>query len=215
MLHARDGLILALYRIKSSTVAGRAMTDLSNGYDDDSAGFIAGRSPTIGVSIVRSWARSFPAGTRVLEIGCGDGNPITRTLIHEGLNVHAVDASPKMVSAFRKNFPGTPVICEAAEHLHDLDQRFDAAIAWGLIFLLTPATQEIVINNIGSALNSGGRFLFTAPKEAVIWTDIRTGRKSVSLGASGYQSLLSSANLSLIAEYDDEGSNHYFEAEKG
>ena len=191
------------------------MSDLSNGYDDGAEGFIAGRSPTIGVSIVRSWAQSLPAGARVLEVGCGDGNPITRTLIHEGLNVHAVDASPKMVSAFRKNFPDTPVIRGPAEHLHDLDHRFDAAIAWGLMFLLTPGTQKTVIHNIGNALNRGGRFLFTSPKEAVTWTDIRTGRKSVSLGASRYKSLLSSANLSLIAEYDDKGSNHYFEAEKG
>ena len=190
------------------------MSDLSNGYDEESESFIASRSPTIGVSIVRSWARSLRAGAKVLEIGCGDGNPITRTLIHEGLNVHAVDASPKMVSAFRKSFPDTPVICEAVEHLSDLNQKFDAAIAWGLLFLLTPETQKTALHNVGNALNRGGRFLFTTPKEAVTWTDIRTGRKSVSLGASKYQSLLSAANLSLIAEYDDEGSNHYFEAEK-
>ena len=164
---------------------------------------------------MRSWAQSLPAGSKVLEIGCGDGIPITRTLIHEGLNVYAVDASPKMVSAFRRNFPETPVICEAAEQLHDFDQGFDAAIAWGLMFLLAPEKQKIVIQNISNALNYGGRFLFTSPRKAVTWTDIRTGRKSVSLGAIKYQSLLSSANLSLVAEYDDEGSNHYFEAEKG
>lgn len=190
------------------------MSDLSNGYDDESESFIASRSPTIGVSIVRSWAQSLPAGAMILEIGCGDGIPITRTLIEEGLNVHAVDASPKMVSAFRKNFPDTPVICEAAEHLHDLDQSFDAAIAWGLLFLLTPETQKIVIHNIGNALSHGGRFLFTSPKQACTWMDVRTGRESVSLGAARYQSLLSAANFSLIAEYEDEGSNHYFEAER-
>ena len=191
------------------------MLDLSNGYDDEMEGFIASRSPIIGVSIVRSWAQSLPAGGSVLEIGCGNGIPITRTLIDEGLNVLAVDASSKMVSAFRENFPDTPVLCEAAEQLQDLDQRFDAAIAWGLLFLLAPETQKTVIHNIGNALNSGGRFLFTSPKEAIIWTDIRTGRQSLSLGASEYQSLLSAANLSLAAEYGDEGSNHYFEAEKG
>ncbi len=191
------------------------MSDLSNGYDDESESFIASRSPAIGISVVRSWAQSLPIGAKILEIGCGDGIPITRTLIHEGLNVHAIDASPKMVSAFRKNFPDTPVICEAAEQIHGIEQRYDAAIAWGLMFLLTPEMQKTVIQNISYALNSGGRFLFTSPREAVTWTDIRTGRESVSLGAFEYQSLLSSASLSLIAEYDDEGSNHYFEAEKG
>ena len=190
------------------------MSDLSNGYDAESAGFIASRNPTIGVAVVRAWAQSLPAGASVLEIGCGDGNPITRTLIDAGSDVYAVDASPKMVSAFRKNFPDTLVKCEAAERLSELDRRFDAALAWGLLFLLTPETQKTVIDNIGNALKPGGKFLFTAPKDVVTWTDIRTGRESVSLGAAEYQSLLLSAKLSLIAEYDDEGSNHYFEAEQ-
>jgi SAM-dependent methyltransferase len=192
----------------------QTIPDLSNGYDDEAENFIANRSSTIGVSIVRSWAQSFPAETKVLEIGCGDGIPITKTLIQEGLDVYAVDASPKLVSAFRNNFPDTPVICEAAERLHFIDQRFDAVLAWGLMFLLTAEVQKTVIQNIGNVLNGGGRFLFTSPREAVSWTDIRTGRESVSLGAFEYQSLLSSASLSLLAEYDDEGSNHYYEAEK-
>ena len=190
------------------------MTDLSNGYDDEAESFIASRSSTIGVSTVRSWAQSLSAGTRILEIGCGDGIPITKTLIEAGLDVYAVDASPKMVSAFRCNFPNTPVICEAAERLHNIDRRFDAAIAWGLMFLLMPEMQKTIIHNIGNVLNYGGRFLFTSPKEAVTWTDIRTGRESVSLGAFEYQSLLASASLSLITQYEDEGSNHYYEAEK-
>jgi SAM-dependent methyltransferase len=190
------------------------MSDLSNGYNDEAESFISNRNSIIGVSVVRSWAQMLPAGTSVLEIGCGDGIPITKTLIEEGLDIFAVDASPKMVSAFRHNFPGTPVICEAAERLHKFDRRFNAAIAWGLMFLLTPEAQKTVIQNIGNVLSQGGRFLFTSPREAVAWTDVRTGRKSVSLGSFEYQSLLSSANLSLISEYNDEGSNHYFEAEK-
>lgn len=191
------------------------MPDLSNGYDDEAESFIADRSPTIGVPVVRSWARSLPPGTRILEVGCGDGIPVTRTLIDEGLEVHAVDASPKMVSAFRRNFPDTPITCEAAERLHIIDRRFDAALAWGLLFLLTPEQQKLVIENIGAALRRGGRLLFTAPRAAVTWIDISTGRESRSLGVAGYESLLSSAGLSLIAEYDDEGSkNHYYEAEK-
>lgn len=191
------------------------MSDLSNGYDDEAESFIASRSPTIGVAVVRSWARSLAAGARVLEIGCGDGIPVTQALLGEGLNVHAVDASPNMVRAFRRNFPDTLVTCEAAEQLHGFDGQFDAAIAWGLMFLLTPETQKIVIHNVGEVLKRGGRFLFTSPKEAVTWIDITTGRRSESLGAFEYQSLLSSAKLSLVAEYDDdEGANHYFEAAK-
>ena len=77
------------------------MADLSNGYDDEAKSFIASRSSTIGVSTGRIWAQSLPAGISILEIGCGDGIPVTSTPIEEGLNVYAMDASPKMVAAFR------------------------------------------------------------------------------------------------------------------
>lgn len=82
------------------------------------------------------------------------------------------------------------------------------------MFLLTPEMQKSVIQNVSQILCHGGKFLFTSPREARSWTDIRTGRESVSLGIFNYQYLLSSAGLSIISEYDDEGSNHYFEAEK-
>ncbi|MGD9560852.1 MAG: class I SAM-dependent methyltransferase [Pyrinomonadaceae bacterium] len=189
-------------------------SDLSNGYDDHAETFIRIRSPEVGVSRVRLWARSLPTQARVLEIGCGSGIPITRVLISEGMDVSAVDASPKMVSAFQRNFPDIPVICEAAERLIGFDRPFDAAIAWGLMFLLTPEAQRAVIRNMGDSLNKGGRFLFTSPKEVLTWNDSVTDLESVSLGAAEYKNLLSLAGFDLTAEYEDEGQNHYYDAKK-
>lgn len=189
-------------------------SDLSSGYDNHAETFIRIRSPEVGVSRVREWARSLPTGARILEIGCGSGIPITRVLIDEGLDVSAVDASPKMVSAFKKNFPDIPVICEAAERLKGFDQPFDGAIAWGLMFLLTPEAQKTVIWNIGNSLNKGGRFLFTSPEKALTWNDSVTDQESASLGAAEYENLLSLAGFDLTAEYEDEGENHYYDAKK-
>lgn len=189
-------------------------SDLSNGYENHAETFIRIRSPEVGVSTVRKWARSLPTHARILEIGCGSGIPITRALISEGLDVSAMDASPKMVSAFQKNFPDIPVICEAAEHLKGFDQPFDAAIAWGLMFLLTPDAQKAVIRNMGDSLNKGGRFLFTSPKEVLTWNDSVTDLKSESLGAAEYENLLLLAGFDLTAEYEDEGQNHYYDAKK-
>lgn len=191
------------------------MPDLSNGYDAASEAFVAKRSPTIGVATVRRWARSLPPATTVLDVGCGDGVPVTRTLIEEGLIVSAVDASPGMVAAFRRNFPTTPVTCRTAESLSGVNCQFGAAVAWGLMFLLTPGAQEAVIRNIGDLLERGGRFLFTSPRSAHTWTDVLTGRESVSLGESEYRLALAAAGMKLMTEYDDEGCNHYFEAAKG
>ena len=194
--------------------AGSDAKDPSRGYDAVAGGYTTQRSPTIGIACVERWAKSLPAGAEVLELGCGTGVPISRVLSGLELRLHAVDASPRMVDAFRRNLPNVPVACEAAERSTFFSRRFDAAIAWGLLFLLDPAAQATVVRKVADALRPGGSFLFTAPAEAVEWNDAMTGARSVSLGRDRYRELLASVHLTLLAEYEDEGSNHYFEARK-
>ena len=93
--------------------------------------------------------------------------------------------------------------------------HFDAVVAIGLMFLLRPEAQEEVIRRVGRALKAGGRFLFTAPKEAYPpWVDDLTGRECFALGSEAYRAILASAGLSVMSEYVDEGENHYFDALK-
>ena len=49
------------------------MPDPSNGYEANAEEFMRCRSPRIGQSVVRDWAKSFAPGTQLLELGCGDG----------------------------------------------------------------------------------------------------------------------------------------------
>jgi 2-polyprenyl-3-methyl-5-hydroxy-6-metoxy-1,4-benzoquinol methylase len=144
--------------------------DRSNGYEKIAAQFLAvrgnARSTTgIGAAIVRKWARTLSPGATVIDLGCGSGIPITQVLVTEGLNVWAVDASPSLVLAFRKNFPNIPVACEAIEDSAFFGGTFDAVIACGLMFLLSSEQQQLLLKRIASILNPYGRFLFTAPVE--------------------------------------------------
>jgi SAM-dependent methyltransferase len=194
---------------------GSDAEDPSRGYDAVAGDYPTRRSPTIGITFVERWARSLPASAEVLELGCGTGLPISRVLHGLDLRLYALDASPRMVAAFRRNLPEVPVACEAAERSAFFSRRFDAAIAWGLLFLLDASAQAALIRKVADVLRPGGNFLFTAPAEAVEWNDAMTGGRSVSLGRDRYRELLASADLTLLAEYEDEGSNHYFEARKG
>ena len=58
------------------------------------------------------------------------------------------------------------------------------------------------------------RFLFTSPEKVLTLNDSVTDRESVSLGAAEYDNILSVAGFELQAEYEDEGQNHYYDAEK-
>jgi 2-polyprenyl-3-methyl-5-hydroxy-6-metoxy-1,4-benzoquinol methylase len=193
--------------------------DRSNGYENIAAQFLArrGNAPStagIGVATIRKWARTLPPDAAVIDLGCGSGIPITQVLVTEGLNVWAVDASPSLVLAFRKNFPNTPVACEAIEDSAFFGRTFDAVIACGLMFLLSSEQQQLLLKRIASILNPYGRFLFTAPVEPVLWNDVMTGLESRSLGAEEYKRQLQFAGLSLLNEHEDEGQNHYYDAIK-
>lgn len=194
--------------------------DSANGYEDIAELFIArrGKRPSVGDAIgaqtIRAWAEAFPAGATVLDLGCGPGEPSTRVLREAGLTTFAVDASPRMVAAFRERLPGVPVECNTVEASGFFGRQFEGVLAWGLLFLLTPAAQAKVIQKVARALQPRGRFLFTAPKEAVEWLDAMTGRQSRSLGVVAYERLLREAGLAWVGETQDEGDNHYYFVEK-
>ena len=195
-----------------------SMVDRSNGYEGVAAEFIAGRgsprSAGIGARTVRAWARQLAPGATVLDLGCGTGLPITEVLLQEGLAVYAIDASPSFVVEFKRRVPETQVACEAVEESAFFSRRFDAILAWGLMFLLTPPAQRALIRKIGDALKPGGRLLFTAPAAAITWNDAMTGQESRSLGAAEYRRLLAAVGLTVTNEYDGRGQNHYYDAVK-
>jgi SAM-dependent methyltransferase len=196
------------------------MDDASNGYEAIADEYLAHRGDTkagsngIGVATVRAWTRRVHPGGAVLDLGCGPGDPITRVLFDAGVTIYAVDASPRMVSEFRARFPGVAVECKSVEMSGFFGREFDAVIAWGLLFLLTPEAQALVIEKVARALVRGGRFLFTAPAQACEWPDAMTGKRSESLEAERYRRLLESVGLVMEDEADDEGANHYYMAFK-
>ena len=164
----------------------------------------------IGIATVRDWAKSLPMGGSVLDLGCGHGVPISKALIDEGFAVYGIDASRSMIAAFRARFPDVTVECGAIENSRLFGRTFDGVIAWGLMFLLAPDVQAVLIHKVALALQPGGRFLFTAPHQACEWLDNLTGQKSVSLGADRYRKIVESEGLALVGETEDEGQNHYY-----
>lgn len=187
--------------------------DMSNGWEAVAKEFMNLRSTT-GLATIRKWAASLPRGGSVLDAGAGSGEPLTAALIEEGFDVSAVDASPTMVAAFQRRFPGVEVACEPAERSHFFNRAFDGALAIGLVFLLPEDGQRELIRRLAAALKPGGRLLFSAPRQACVWNDLLTGQPSLSLGADEYRRIAANSGLHLVCEHVDEGENHYYEARK-
>ena len=197
-----------------------ATDDGSNGYESVANIYIAGRGSrarvgdSVGAGVVKAWASAFPPSATVLDLGSGPGEPSTRILQEAGLTPYAVDASPTMVAAFRERFPRVPIEQSTVEASEFFNRTFRGVLAWGLLFLLDPATQALVIQKVGRVLEPEGRFLFTATREPQEWLDGMTDQPSQSLGEERYKQLLRDAGLKWVADAQDEGENHYYFAEK-
>jgi 2-polyprenyl-3-methyl-5-hydroxy-6-metoxy-1,4-benzoquinol methylase len=82
--------------------------DPTNGYESIARDFLAYRSKsTIGAETIRSWARTLGPKAVILDLGCGNGIPITETLVREGHTLYGIDSSPTLISSYREHFPGS------------------------------------------------------------------------------------------------------------
>ncbi len=183
----------------------------SAGWDAVADRFVAIRSG-IGTVLVRSWARkNQPSSAAILDIECGSGVPIARALMHDGVRLWGIDASPSLIAACRRNLPGMPVRCEQAQHSAFFERTFAGAVSIGLVFLLDAPGQSALIDRIADALRPGARLPFSAPREACEWRDTLTGRRSISLGADAYADHLDRAGLASVGCHFDGGGNNYYD----
>lgn len=188
--------------------------DFSNGYEAVAAQYVKARSATTGVEVIKSWLSTLPAGGMVLDVGAGDGAPLTEVVCGAGFDVFAIDASQTLVDHFRRRLPSVPIKCEAVETSSFFDRSFDGILAVGLVFLLPEKAQVDFIKKAADALRPGGRLMFSAPIETGTWNDVLTGRVSTSLGEEAYRSLIEMSGLSLVETCVDEGGNNYYSTYK-
>ena len=169
---------------------------------------------SVGARIVARWAKALPVGTDVIEIACGGGYPVSRTLVEAGVNLWAIDSSPTLLERFRSRFPTIPTQCAQASESDYFGRQFGAAIAIGLLFLLEESEQVALLRRVSAILLPGGRFLFDAPIETGRWRDTTTGHECRSLGRAKYVEALENAGFCVIGTHVDEGKNNHYEVQR-
>jgi len=183
-------------------------------YDLIADWYTTDRSRTFGVSEALAVAATLPAQSHILDVGCGNGVPITEALVNAGHCVVGLDSSAGMLAWFRVNLPGTPIVRGDARRCQFADGSFDAAISWGMVFHLPPADQAAVFASVSRALKPNAPFLFTGTEIAgVDSTGITGTMNGVTFhyyAVPDYQDLIAEHGLVLENIHDDLGVSTYY-----
>jgi len=99
-------------------------------------------------------------GAKVLDLGCGTGNPIAKYIVEKGYRVIGVDQSEKMLEIAKQEVP-------KAEFIHSdmidvqLPDGFGAAIAWDSVFHVERQSHSAIFHKLAKSLEQGGRLLLS------------------------------------------------------
>jgi len=101
-----------------------------------------------------------PRGARVLDLGCGTGEPVARYLVGAGFRVVGVDESAGMLEIARRVVPEAELI-EGDMCGVELPGTFDAAVAWDSLFHVERSRHRAVFRKVSAALAPGAPFLLS------------------------------------------------------
>ena len=170
-------------------------------YDRRAASYDAARARSLfEAPWLERLAACLPPRGRVLDLGCGTGEPIGRWFRERGFGVVGADISAAMLAIARERWPDGDWR-EADMRVLDLGESFDGIVAWDSFFHLTPDEQRGTIARIGAHLNPGGAVLATVgPKAGEVWGTV--GGEPIyhaSLSPAEYADTLEKNGLRLIA----------------
>jgi SAM-dependent methyltransferase len=178
------------------------------------------RGRTHGVREVLDAVGALPRGARVLDLGCGNGVPITAALLDAGFAVVGLDSSAAMLARFHTNLAATPVVRGDVRHAPFRDATFDGAVSWGMMFHLTIPDQAAALASVSRLLKPGAPFLFTgaeieglADDDAGI-TGTMNGVTFRYWAVPSFSVLLARVGMELLDFFEDAGKNGYFVARR-
>jgi len=113
----------------------------------------------------RAWLDRFLAHVqpprRILDLGCGTGQPIAQYLVDRRAKVTGIDGAKAMVDLFKANVPSARVLQEDMRSL-TLGEQFDGILAWNSFFHLSQDDQRLMFNVFAAHAKKDTALMFTS-----------------------------------------------------
>ena len=169
-------------------------------YDENAQTWAGLRS---GSTMEGAWLARFegllPIGGHVLDLGCGSGEPLGRSLAESGFWVTGVDASPALIALARERLPEQRWLNDDMCHL-DLGRAFDGIVCWHSLFHLSADEQRALFPRLAAHSRPGTALMITSGDSE----GVRLGEWQseplyhASLAPEEYEALLSANGFALV-----------------
>jgi SAM-dependent methyltransferase len=182
-------------------------------YDLISDWYPTDRGRTVGVAEALAVAATLPVRSRILDVGCGNGVPITEALVNAGYRVFGLDSSAGMLDRFQASLPGTSAVRGDTRWCPFPNDVFDAAISWGMLFHLPRGDQAAAFESVSRVLKPGAPFLFTGAEIGADDAGITGTMNGVTFhyyAVPSYRTLTAEYGLVLEDVHDDPGVSTYY-----
>lgn len=128
-----------------------------------------------------------PEGARVLDLGCGTGDPIAKYITERGFRVTGVDESEQMLKFARQTVPEAELI-HADMVTVELTDTFAAAVAWDSMFHVERKHHAALYLKLANGLREDARLLLSVGGSAPAEDDSIEGFTSEMYGQTFYYS---------------------------
>ncbi len=112
----------------------------------------------------RPWLDRFldglPECARLLDLGCGAGEPLAHYFLSKGHDLVGVDYSQAMIDLANARFPSAEWLVQDMRMLH-LEGDFDGVYSWDGSFHLTRDEQRALIPALAAHIRPGGAMMMT------------------------------------------------------
>lgn len=117
-----------------------------------------------------------PAGSHVLDLGCGTGRPVAEYILSKGYRVTGVDQAEALLSIARERHPQATWIAGRIEDFTS-QKRFSAIVCWDALFHIGRSAHEALFARFAGMLLPGGRLMLTiGGSEHPAFTDTMHGQ---------------------------------------
>ena len=162
-----------------------------------------------------AWLNRFvvdlPNAGKILDLGCGSGEPVSAYLIDKGFGLTGIDYAASMIDIARQRFPDHD--WSVGDMRNQLPGRqFHGLVSWNGFFHLSPDEQRRALPQMAAAVLPGGNILLTVgPAEGeVTGTVDGAAVYHASLNPAEYRQLLQEAGFKTVRfQAEDPDCGHH------